>query len=81
VDCDDQAEVDRLWDALTVDGGEQSMCGWLKDRFGLSWQVIPSALGRMLGDQDAARAGGVMQAMLQMNRLDLGTLQRAFDGA
>jgi predicted 3-demethylubiquinone-9 3-methyltransferase (glyoxalase superfamily) len=81
VACETQQEIDELWAKLTAGGGEPGRCGWLKDRFGLSWQVIPSALGRMLGDQDAARAGGVMQAMLQMNRLDLGTLQRAFDGA
>ncbi len=81
VACETQQEIDELWAKLTAGGGEPGRCGWLKDRFGLSWQVIPTALSRMLGDQDAAKAGRVMQAMLQMNRLDLGTLQRAYDGA
>jgi predicted 3-demethylubiquinone-9 3-methyltransferase (glyoxalase superfamily) len=81
VACETQQEIDALWAKLTAGGGEPGRCGWLKDRFGLSWQVIPSALGRMLGDKDGEKAGRVMQAMLQMNKLDLGTLQRAYDGA
>jgi len=80
VACETQAEIDDLWDALTAEGGSPSRCGWLKDKFGLSWQIIPTALGRMLNDADPARAGRVMNAMLQMNKLDIGQLQRAYDG-
>ena len=80
VACEKQAEIDDLWDALTAEGGSPSRCGWLKDKFGLSWQIIPTALGRMLNDADPARAGRVMNAMLQMNKLDIGQLQRAYDG-
>lgn len=81
VACETQQEIDELWARLTADGGEPGRCGWLKDKFGLSWQVVPGALGRMLSDKDAAKAGRVMQAMLQMNKLDLAALQRAYDGA
>ena len=80
VNCEDQAEVDRLWDALTADGGEESMCGWLKDRYGLSWQIIPTALMRMLSDPDPARAGRATQAMLQMRKIEVPVLQAAYDG-
>jgi predicted 3-demethylubiquinone-9 3-methyltransferase (glyoxalase superfamily) len=81
VNCDTQADIDRLWTALTADGGAPSRCGWLKDKFGMSWQIIPSSLGRLLsGGGDAARAGRVLQAMLQMAKLDVATLQRAYDG-
>jgi predicted 3-demethylubiquinone-9 3-methyltransferase (glyoxalase superfamily) len=80
VDCPTQQEVDRLWERLT-DGGEPGRCGWLKDKYGLSWQIIPSALGRLLGDQDPERAGRVLQAMLQMGKIDIAGLQRAHDGA
>ena len=79
VDCADQAEVDALWEKLSA-GGEIQMCGWLKDRFGLSWQIIPSALGRLMGDKDPAKAGRVMQAMLQMKKLDVAKLQQAYEG-
>jgi predicted 3-demethylubiquinone-9 3-methyltransferase (glyoxalase superfamily) len=80
IDCDDQAEVDRLWDALTADGGSPGQCGWLKDRFGLSWQIIPRQLGEMLGspDPEAARRG--MEAMLEMGKLDVAEIRRAFEG-
>lgn len=82
VGCETQQEIDQLWERLIAGGGTPSRCGWLKDKFGLSWQIIPSSLGRLLsGDGDPARAGRVMQAMLQMNKLDLRELQRAFDGA
>ncbi len=64
-----------------ADGGAPSQCGWLKDKFGLSWQVVPNALGRMLGDKDPARSKRVMDAMLQMEKLDLNRLQQAYDGA
>jgi predicted 3-demethylubiquinone-9 3-methyltransferase (glyoxalase superfamily) len=81
VSCETQADIDRLWTTLIGDGGEPSRCGWLKDKFGLSWQIIPSSLGRLLsGGGDAARAGRVLNAMLQMNKLDVATLQRAYDG-
>jgi predicted 3-demethylubiquinone-9 3-methyltransferase (glyoxalase superfamily) len=80
VPCDGQAEVDRYWDAL-VAGGEESMCGWLKDRFGVSWQIVPKQLGDYLGDPDPERAARAMQAMLQMRKLDLNALRAAADGA
>ncbi len=80
VDCETQDEVDRLWDALTQ-GGSPSRCGWLKDQFGLSWQIVPSVLGQLLGDQDSAKSGRAMQAMLTMSKLNIVELQRAFDGA
>jgi predicted 3-demethylubiquinone-9 3-methyltransferase (glyoxalase superfamily) len=80
VNCETQAEVDDLWRKLTADGGAESMCGWLKDKYGLSWQIIPTALGRLLGDRDRAKAGRAMQAMLQMRKIDIAKLQRAFDG-
>jgi predicted 3-demethylubiquinone-9 3-methyltransferase (glyoxalase superfamily) len=81
VSCDTQQQVDELWDKLTAGGGTPSRCGWLKDRFGLSWQIVPAALPRLLGDPDRARAGRAMQAMLQMQKIDAAALQRAFDGA
>jgi len=81
VACETQQEIDDLWGKLTADGGAPSRCGWLKDRFGLSWQIIPASLGRMLGDKDATRSKRVMDAMMQMNKLDLGRLQHAYDGA
>ena len=81
VGCETQAEIDDLWTKLMSGGGSPSRCGWLKDKFGLSWQIVPNALGRMLGDKDPAKAGRVMNAMLQMNKLDLPELQRAYDGA
>jgi predicted 3-demethylubiquinone-9 3-methyltransferase (glyoxalase superfamily) len=81
VNCDTQAEIDRLWTTLIGDGGAPSRCGWLKDKYGLSWQIIPSSLGRWLsGGGDAARAGRVLNAMLQMDKLDGALLQRAYDG-
>jgi len=81
VSCDTQQQVDELWEKLMAGGGAPSRCGWLKDRFGLSWQIIPTALPRLLGDPDRARAGRAMQAMLQMQKIDAAALQRAFDGA
>ena len=80
VDCADQAEVDELWQRLTADGGEESMCGWLKDKFGVSWQIIPRRLGELLGDADPERAGRAMQAMLQMRKIDVAKLEAAANG-
>ncbi|MEX0750351.1 MAG: VOC family protein [Dehalococcoidia bacterium] len=79
VKCETQEEVDRLWSALTAHGGEESMCGWLKDRYGLSWQIIPNALGKLLGDPDPEKAGRVMQAMLQMRKIDIAGLREAYE--
>lgn len=80
IDCADQAEVDRLWDALSADGGAPGQCGWIKDRYGLSWQIVPRALPQLLGDPDRAKAQRVMQAMLQMGKIDIAGLRRAYDG-
>jgi predicted 3-demethylubiquinone-9 3-methyltransferase (glyoxalase superfamily) len=79
VNCENQAEVDELWAKLTADGGEESMCGWLKDKFGLSWQIIPKALGELMGDPDPVKAQRVMQAMLKMNKIDIEGLKQAYD--
>jgi predicted 3-demethylubiquinone-9 3-methyltransferase (glyoxalase superfamily) len=81
VDCQTQAEVDELWEKLTADGGEESRCGWLKDKYGLSWQIIPRALGEMLSDPDREKAGRAMQAMLQMNKIDIDEMRQAFEGS
>lgn len=81
VPCADQAEADRLWDALTADGGQESQCGWLKDRFGLSWQVYPAELHRLLGDRDPGRAARATAAMLGMRRIDIAAVRAAADGA
>ena len=78
VNCETQAEVDELWEKLSA-GGEKSRCGWLRDKFGVSWQIIPTALGKLLGDPDRAKAGRVMQAMLKMDKIDIQSLQRAAD--
>ena len=80
VSCETQQEIDRLWDRLVADGGAPNRCGWLNDRFGLSWQIIPSSLGSMLSDPDPAKARRVMDAMLQMNKLDTAALRAAYDG-
>lgn len=76
VDCADQVEVDELWEKLTSNGGSPSQCGWLKDKYGLSWQIVPSVLPKLMADP----SGRVMQAMLQMTKLDIQKLQDAFDG-
>jgi predicted 3-demethylubiquinone-9 3-methyltransferase (glyoxalase superfamily) len=80
IECEDQAEVDRLWEALSADGGEPGPCGWLKDRFGLSWQIVPKALNEMLESPDADAARRAMESMLQMGKLDVEELRRAFEG-
>ena len=77
VSCETQAEVDELWGKLTA-GGKESQCGWLQDRYGLSWQIVPNLLGRLLADKDPARAGRVMKAMLQMGKIDIARLQEAY---
>jgi predicted 3-demethylubiquinone-9 3-methyltransferase (glyoxalase superfamily) len=80
VDCKDQAEVDYYWNALTADGGEESMCSWLKDRFGLSWQIVPEALPRLLNGPDKAGAGRAMQAMMGMRKIIVADIEKAYAG-
>ncbi|MBW4062139.1 VOC family protein [Candidatus Saccharibacteria bacterium] len=80
VSCDSQDEVDDFWTKLTADGGEAGQCGWLKDKFGLSWQIVPSAMGDLLGDPDPEKASRTMTAMMAMHKLDLPALKRAHDG-
>jgi predicted 3-demethylubiquinone-9 3-methyltransferase (glyoxalase superfamily) len=78
VNCETQQEVDDLWDKLS-EGGEKGRCGWLKDKYGLSWQIVPSALGKMLHDKDAEKSKRVVKAMLQMSKIDVKGLQQAYD--
>jgi predicted 3-demethylubiquinone-9 3-methyltransferase (glyoxalase superfamily) len=80
IDCADQAEVDRLWDVLSANGGAVEQCGWLKDRYGVSWQIVPAALKEYIGGSDAAGAQRAMQAMLQMVKLDVEGLRKAYEG-
>jgi len=80
VNCETQTEVDRLWDALTAEGGQPGPCGWLKDRFGLSWQIVPVALPALVGDPDPQKAQRAMAAMLQMGKLDIAALEAAHAG-
>ena len=79
VNCETQAEVDHFWDRLTI-GGQEVQCGWLKDRFGVSWQVVPDAMIEMLQDQDAEKSKRVMSAMLQMKKIDVDELKKAYEG-
>jgi predicted 3-demethylubiquinone-9 3-methyltransferase (glyoxalase superfamily) len=81
VDCDGQQEVDHYWNTLTADGGEESQCGWLKDKFGLSWQIVPKQLGEALAGSDRAGAGRAMQAMLQMKKIIVADIQKAYAGS
>lgn len=81
ITCEDQAEVDRLWEGLTADGGEPGPCGWLKDRFGLSWQITPRRLDELLNDADSERARRAMEAMLKMSKIEVAELERAADAA
>ncbi len=81
VSVDTQEEVDHLWSALTADGGVESQCGWLKDKYGLSWQIVPKALGELMGDPDPAASRRVVDAMMQMQKIDIAALQAAHDAA
>jgi predicted 3-demethylubiquinone-9 3-methyltransferase (glyoxalase superfamily) len=81
VSCETQAEVDELWGKLTAGGGSEEPCGWLKDKFGLSWQIIPTTLGKLLQDPDREKANRVMQAMLQMKKIDIAKLKQAYNQA
>jgi len=78
VNCDTQEEIDTLWDRLS-DGGEKNVCGWLKDRYGVSWQIVPSVLGEMMQDKDAEKSKRVMQALLKMTKLEIKTLKQAYE--
>ncbi|MDH7799759.1 MULTISPECIES: VOC family protein [unclassified Beijerinckia] len=80
IDCEDQAEVDRLWDKLLEGGGKPEQCGWLRDRFGIPWQIVPKAMLQMLSDPDRTKAQRAMQAMLKMVKLDVAALQAAYAG-
>jgi predicted 3-demethylubiquinone-9 3-methyltransferase (glyoxalase superfamily) len=79
ISVENQSEIDELWDRLTANGGEPGQCGWLKDRYGLSWQVVPTVLGTLLGSPDRTRAEQAQEAMMQMGKLDVAALQFAFD--
>jgi predicted 3-demethylubiquinone-9 3-methyltransferase (glyoxalase superfamily) len=81
INCQDQDEVDYYWDALTADGGEESMCGWLKDKYGLSWQVTPAGLDHVFSDANPEQAKRVMEAMLEMRKLDVDALRATAEGA
>src|SRR5256712_14116594 len=80
VNCENQQEIAEYWSKLTSGGGQESQCGWLKDKFGFSWQIVPTALGRLIGDKDPAKANRVMQALLQMRKLDIAILEEAAKG-
>lgn len=79
VNCETQEEIDHYWNSLTADGGQESRCGWLKDKFGLSWQIIPSALMKLMGDKDPVKAGRVMQAMMQMGKIIIADIEKAYN--
>ena len=81
VECESQEEVDYFWEKLTADGGEESMCGWLKDKYGLSWQIVPKQLDELMADKDPERTGRVMQALLQMKKIDIEGLKQAYEQA
>ena len=80
VNCESQDEVDEYWEALTADGGEEGPCGWLKDKYGVSWQIVPTILGELLQDEDSEKANRAMQAMLKMKKLDIAALKKAHSG-
>jgi predicted 3-demethylubiquinone-9 3-methyltransferase (glyoxalase superfamily) len=79
VNCETQEEIDHYWNSLTADGGQESRCGWLKDKFGLSWQIIPSILMKRMGDKDPVKAGRVMQAMMQMGKIIIADIEKAYN--
>jgi len=79
VDCEDQEEVDKYWNKLTADGGQESQCGWLKDKFGLSWQIVPKVLNEMLTDSDPSKVQRAMHAMLQMKKINIAALKQAYN--
>jgi len=81
VNCGDQKEVDELWTKLTQNGGQESMCGWLKDKYGLSWQITPTILPEMIQDNDPEKAKRVMEAMMKMKKIDIERLEEAYEGA
>ncbi|MBE7474098.1 MAG: VOC family protein [Anaerolineae bacterium] len=81
VECESQVEVDYFWEKLTADGGEESMCGWLKDKYGLSWQIVPKQLGELMSDQDTEKTGRVTQALMQMKKIDIARLRQAYEQA
>ncbi len=81
ISVENQDELDYFWNKLTADGGEESKCGWLKDKFGLSWQVVPAALGKMMGSGDPKKSQNVVQALMQMTKLDIGKLKQAYEQA
>ncbi len=81
IECEDQAEVDRLWDTLTADGGQPGPCGWLKDRFGVSWQIVPQEFNELVADPDTEKARRVMEAMLKMGKIEVEGLRRAAEAA
>lgn len=80
INCETQQEVDYYWEKLTANGGKEGQCGWLKDKFGLSWQVVPTVLSKLLSDNDRTKAGRAMQAMMKMVKLDIPILEKAFNG-
>jgi predicted 3-demethylubiquinone-9 3-methyltransferase (glyoxalase superfamily) len=80
INCETQEEIDHFWNKLTADGGQESMCGWLKDKFGISWQIVPPILGQLLSDKDKAKSGRVMQAMMQMKKIVIDDLKKAAEG-
>jgi predicted 3-demethylubiquinone-9 3-methyltransferase (glyoxalase superfamily) len=80
VDCDDQKEVDRIWERLTSGGGSPVVCGWLKDKYGLAWQVVPNVMTKLMSDKDPVKVDRVMQAMMKMVKLDIATLKKAYEG-
>jgi len=80
VNCETQEEIDHFWNKLTGDGGQESMCGWLKDKFGVSWQIVPPILPKMLTDKDKAKSGRAMQAMMGMKKIIIADLEKAFNG-
>jgi predicted 3-demethylubiquinone-9 3-methyltransferase (glyoxalase superfamily) len=80
VNCETQEEIDYYWEKLSADGGEQVQCGWLKDKYGLSWQVVPTIIGELMSGKDPARSNRVMQAVMQMKKLDLQTMKDAYEG-